>query len=311
MRKILALPVAATMLVLGLAAPAAAESPTRMIVLPGATSAEALATGGGSTFYAGDLFRGTIYKGDIRRGTAKVFIRVPAGTTSVGMASDVRHHLLFVAGAKGSNETQGGQGKAYVYDTRTRALVASYNLGVPNTTFINGVTLTPFGAWFSDSLQPTLYFVPVVSGVPGRLRTLKLSGPAAGKPGEFAINDIAATPSGRTLLVAPDSLGKLCTINPVTGVSKVVAGVNVPDSDGIVLDGRQLWVTQTTHNQISRWRLNDDLTKGALEKDITDPLFRVPLTAVKYGNHLAVVNSHLDTGYPPTSKSYEVLVVHA
>lgn len=311
MRRFLALPVAAIMLVLGLVAPATAESPTRVIVLPGATSAEALATGGGSTFYAADLFRGTIYQGDIRRGTAKVFIRVPAGTTSVGMASDLRDHLLFVAGAKGSHQTQGGQGKAYIYSTRTRTLVASYNLGAPNTTFINGVTMTPFGAWFSDSLQPKLYFVPVVAGVPGRLRTLKLSGPAAGKPGQFAINDIASTPSGRTLLVAPDSTGKLCTIDAITGVSKVVKGVKVPNSDGIVLSGRQVWVTQTTDNKISRWQLNGNLTKGTLVKNITDPLFRVPLTAVKYGNRLAVVNSHLDTGFPPTSKHYEILVVHA
>ena len=31
---------------------------------------------------------------------------------------------------------------------------------------------------------------------------------------------------------------------------------------------------------------------------ITDPPFRVKLTSVKFGDRLAVVNSHLDTGYP-------------
>jgi sugar lactone lactonase YvrE len=302
MRKIVAVPVVALILVLGLVAPAAAASPTRVIVLPGASSTEAIAAGKGGTFYAGDLFRGDIFKGDVRRGTAELFIHTPAGTRNVGMALDVRHGLLFVAG---------WQGKAYVYSTRTRALVASYDLGDPNTSFINAVTMTPFGAWFTDSLQPRLYFVPVVFGVPGPLRTLELSGPAAGQPGVFNINDIASTPSGSTLLVAPAALGKLVTINPITGASEVVAGVDVPDADGLLLDGERLWAVQTIRNKISRWRLNDDLSSGTLEKLITDPLFRVPLTAVKFGDRLAVTNSHLDTGFPPKNPTYEVLVVDA
>jgi sugar lactone lactonase YvrE len=288
--------------VLALVASAAAASPTKVIVLPGASSAEAIAAGKGSTFFAGDLFRGDIFRGDIRRGTAELFIDVPDGTMTVGMDLDVRNDLLFVAG---------GRGKAYVYDTRTRALVASYNRDDPQTSFINDVTVTPFGAWFTDSLQPKLYFVPIVFGKPGPLRSLELSGPAAGQPGVFNINDIASTPSGGTLFVAPATLGKLCTINPITGASELVAGVDVPDADGLTLDGRRLWAVQSFRNQISRWRLSGDLRSGTLDGVITDPLFRVPLTAVKVGNRLAVVNSHLDTGFPPTNPTYEVLVVHA
>jgi sugar lactone lactonase YvrE len=302
MRKILTVPlVVLSLLTLAPAVPAAA-APTRVIVLPGASSAEALAVGKGGTFYAGDLFRGDIFRGDLRRGTVEPFIHPPAGTMTVGMDLDPHHDLLFVAG---------GPGKAYVYNTRTRALVAGYDLGDPQTSFINDVTVTPFGAWFTDSLQPKLYFVPVVFGTPGRARTLNLSGPAAAPPGVFNINDITATPSGHTLLVAPATLGKLCTINPVTGASQLVTGVDVPDTDGLVLDGRRLWAVQTFRNQISRWQLSDDLSSGTLDKVITDPLFRVPLTAAKFGNRLAVVNSHLDTGYPPTNPTYEVLVVDA
>jgi hypothetical protein len=37
----------------------------------------------------------------------------------------------------------------------------------------------------------------------------------------------------------------------------------------------------------------------------------VPLTAAKFGNRPAVVNSHVDTGLPPTHPTYEVLVVDA
>jgi hypothetical protein len=306
MRRILALPVALT-LALGLITPAAAASPTRVIVLPGATSAEAITSGPGSTFYAADLLGGDIFRGDIRRGTAEPFIDVPPGTMTAGMDLDVRHDLLFVAGGP---VFPGGPGKAYVYNIRTRALVRSYDLGQPGASLINDVTLTPFGAWFTDSLQPRLYFVPIVHGRPGPARTLELSGPAAGAPGEFTINDITSTPSGRTLLVAPATLGKLCTIDTVTGASALVDGVDIPGADGLVLDGRRLWAVEF-NNRVSRWRLSDDLRSGTPDGVITDPLFGAPVTAEKFGNRLAVVNSHLDTGLPPKSPTYEVVVVDA
>jgi hypothetical protein len=76
------------------------------------------------------------------------------------------------------------------------------------------------------------------------------------------------------------------------------------------LRGHEFWATQLT-NQISRWRLSDDLSSGALEQVITDPLFHVPLTSVRLGDRLAVTNSHYDTGYPPTSPTYDVLVLPA
>ena len=166
-------PLLLLVLVTGLAAPAAAARPAEVIVLPGATSAEGIAAGGGATFYAGDLFAGDIFRGNLQRGTAEVFIDAPAGRMAVGMAADVAHELLFVAG--------GFTGQAYVYDTQTGATVASYQFGTPAASLINDVALTKDGAWFTDSFQAQLYFVPVSrAGVPGpTFRTLALSGPAA------------------------------------------------------------------------------------------------------------------------------------
>jgi hypothetical protein len=85
-------------LVAAVAVPAAASRPAEVIVLPGATSAEGIAAGRGTTFYAGDLFAGDIFRGSIRRGTAQLFIDAPDGRMAVGMAADLRHDLLFVAG---------------------------------------------------------------------------------------------------------------------------------------------------------------------------------------------------------------------
>jgi hypothetical protein len=106
------------------AAPAVAARPTKVIVLPGASSAEGIAAGRGATFYAGDLFAGDIFRGNIRRGTAKLFIDAPAGRMAVGMAADLRHDLLFVAG--------GFTGQGYVYDLRTGATAAIYQFAAPS-----------------------------------------------------------------------------------------------------------------------------------------------------------------------------------
>ncbi|HET9141413.1 hypothetical protein [Actinophytocola sp.] len=298
--RLTAVPVLAVVATTVLSAPASATRPDQVIVLPGASSMEGIAAGAGSTFYAGDLFRGDIFRGDVRRGTAELFIDAPDGRNAVGMVADTRRNLLFVAG---------GGGKGYVYDTRTRATVAEYDFADPAASFVNDVALTPFGAYFTDSRNPVLYFVPVVRGVPGAFRTLPLRGPAAEIIGDFNLNGIQATPSGRTLLVAHSTLAQVMTVNPVTGASAVIAGVDVPNVDGLVLDDRRLWAVQNLDNLISEWRLSADLSSGRLVETITSPAFAVPTTAAKFGHRLAVVNSHFDTGIPPTAPQYEVVVV--
>src|SRR5215217_3527742 len=184
-------------LVTVLATPVAASRPAEVIVLPGASSAEGIAAGRGATFYAGDLFRGDIFRGNLQRGTAERFIDAPAGRMAVGMAADTSHDLLFVAG--------GFTGQAYIYDTATGATVASYQFGTPDVSLINDVALTKDGAWFTDSFQAQLYFVPVSrAGVPApTFRTLALSGPAAALSpisGTVNLNGIAATANGKTLI---------------------------------------------------------------------------------------------------------------
>jgi sugar lactone lactonase YvrE len=299
-----AVPLLLVALVTGLAAPAAAAPAAEVIVLPDATSAEGIAAGRGATFYAGDLFAGDIFRGNLQRGTAELFIDAPTGRMAVGMAADLPHQLLFVAG--------GFTGQAYVYDTATGATVASYQLGDPATSIINDVAVTKDGAWFTDSLQARLYFVPVSrTGVPApTFRTLELSGPAADTSGAFNLNGIQATPNGKTLIVAHSTTGQLYTVDPTTGASATIAGVSVPNVDGIVLEGRRLWAVQNS-NQVTRIRLAPDLGSGVVEEVITSDLFQTPTTAARFGSRLAVVNAKFDTGIPPTADQYEVVLVHA
>jgi sugar lactone lactonase YvrE len=286
--------------VAALAMPAAA-APAEVIILPDATSAEGIAAGNGTTFYAGDLFAGDIFRGDIQQGAAELFINAPAGRMAVGMAADVEHDLLFVAG--------GFTGQGYVYDTLTGATVATYQFGVADTSLINDVALTNDGAWFTDSFQPRLYFVPVnEAGVPGSFVTLELTGPAAEVSGQFNLNGIQATPNGKTLIVAHSTNGELYTVDPRSGASATITGVSVPSVDGIVLLGKRLWAVQNT-NQVTRVQLSAHLTSGVIEEVITSDLFQTPATAARFGSRLAVVNAKFDTGFPPTADEWEVVVV--
>ena len=222
---------------------------------------------------------------------------------AVGMAADLQHDLLFVAG--------GFTGQAYVYDLGTGASVASYDLGDPDTSIINDVTVTKAGAWFTDSFQARLYFVPVSrAGVPGPSRTLALSGPAADTSGAFNLNGIQATANGKTLIVAHSANGQLYTVNPRTGSSATIAGVSVPQVDGIVLQGRRLWAVQNS-NQVTRIRLDGHLASGVIEKVITSELFQTSSNAALFGRRLAVVNAKFDTGIPPTADQYEIVLVKA
>jgi sugar lactone lactonase YvrE len=285
-----------------LAIPVQASPPGETtIVLPGARSAEGIAAGEGTTFYAGELFTGTIFRGDIRTGAVSRFIDAPQGRMALGLRVDRAHHLLFVAG--------GFTGQAYIYNSDTGAQVATYQLAT-GSPVINDVAVTPQGAWFTDSSAPQLHFIPVsAAGVPGPARTLTLHGPAAVVLPGFNNNGIQATADGRTLVVAHTNSAVLNTVNPSTGDSATIKGVSVPNVDGIVLGGRTVVVVQNFSNQVSQVQLSGNLTSGRVVKTITSSHFEVPTTVARFGDRLAVGNAKFDTGFAPTARQFEVIVV--
>ncbi len=269
-----------------------------VIVLPGAKSAEGIATGSGSTFYAGDLFSGDVFRGDLRTGAVERFIHPPAGRMALGLKADVRHGLLFVAG--------GFPGQAYVYDLETGADLGTFQLGA----FINDVVVTEDAAWFTDSALPHLYRIPAHPG--GSVRTLTVTGPAAdlsGTGGTPNLNGIAVAPDGETLIVSHSSLGALFTVDPRTGASAPINGLPVPFVDGILFSAGRLYAAQIFLNQIAEIDLSPDLSRGTVERIITSPLFEIPTSVAQHGKRLAVVNSKIDTGFPPTAATYEVVIV--
>ena len=219
------------------------------------------------------------------------------------MKVDVPHHLLFVAG--------GFTGQAYVYDARTGADVAVRQLADPSLgPYINDVIVADRAAWFTDfDPAPPLPRAHRHGRSNGAPSTLVVSGPAAHLSGQFNMNGIAATRDGRTLIVAHTGDGTLYTVDPVTGASAAIAGADLPNVDGILLEAGRLWAVQNFDNKVTELRLSRDLSSAKVLATITSPDFEVPTTVARDGSRLAVVNAKFDTGFPPTASSFEVVIV--
>jgi sugar lactone lactonase YvrE len=202
---------------------------------------------------------------------------------------------LFVAG--------GPTGRAFVYDGRSGDTLAEYVL-TTGATFVNDVVVTRDGAYFTDSLQQQLYRVPLGPGgeLGATVETIPLSGDVRFDAG-FNLNGIDATPDGRTLVVVQSNLGKLFTVDPSTGVADEIdlGGQTVTAGDGILLDGKTLYVVRNQQNRIAVVQLAADLRSGTLVAHITHPRFAVPTTIAELGKRLYAVNARFGTPVTPTT----------
>jgi sugar lactone lactonase YvrE len=293
-RKLVA--TAVVMLAVASGVAAAATSYPATIALPRGFQPEGIAIRG-NTFYVGSIPTGSIYRGNLRTGTGSVFIQ-RTGRAAIGVEIDNRSRLL-VAG--------GPTGKAFVYNVRTGADIGSYDLA-PG--FINDVVVTRTGAFFTNSNRAELYRIPIGKG--GRLgtsaQTIVLQPPYAQGAG-FNVNGIDATPNGRWLVIVQSNTGKLFRVNPSTGatVEITLGGESVPNGDGILLDGKTLYVVQNQLNRIAVVRLNATLTSGRVVTRITDGRFAVPTTIDDLGRRLYAVNARF--GSPPATTDYQVVQV--
>jgi sugar lactone lactonase YvrE len=287
----------------GTAVHARAQPFPEVIALPNNLQPEGIARGRGTDFYVGSLANGAIYKGDLRTGQGRVFVPGQTGRVAVGLEFDQRSGLLFVAG--------GPTGSAYAYDTRTGEQVDVFALS-PSGSFVNDAVVTGRAAYFTDSLKPVLYVVPLSPrGLPdpSSVRVLPLGGDWEQVPG-FNANGIEATPDGRWLIVVNSTSGVLYRIDPVTGEATRIdlAGQTVQAGDGLLLDGGTLYVVRNQLNQIAVVELSPDLASGRVTGAITSPHFRIPTTVTEFGHALYAVNARF--GMPPgPGETYEVVGV--
>jgi hypothetical protein len=292
--------IAAAVVTLAVASGVAAAAPSypATIPLPRGFQPEGIAIRA-NTFYVGSIPTGAVYRGNLRTGLGAVLVEGQTGRAAIGVAVDNRNRL-FVAG--------GPTGKAFVYNARNGADIASYELG---TGFINDVVVTRTGAYFTNSNRAELYRIPIGNG--GRLgstvQTIPLTGAFQLQMG-FNANGIDATANGRWLVIVQSNAGKLFRVNPTTGATTEIAlgGESVPNGDGILLAGKSLFVVQNQLNRIAVFRVDAALTTGRFVTRITDGRFAVPTTIDDLGRRLYAVNARFGAPTPATT-DYQVVQV--
>jgi hypothetical protein len=278
-----------------------------VIPLPTGFSPEGVVVGAGTDVYVGSLADGAVFKGDLRTGAGELLVAGQPGSLAVGLAYDPRSDYLFVAG--------GPDATSRVYDASTGALAGSFE--ATGAGFINDVIVTRTAAYFTDSFVPALYRLPLGPGgtLPGSavMEIIPLGGDFVNIPGEFNANGIEATADGSSLLVVNGTVGELYKVDPLTGDASTIdlGGVALGSGDGLVLQGRTLFVVQNFLNQVSEVRLAPDLASGLVERTITSPLFRIPTTADLFGDSLYAVNARFDVAPPgvPNDLDFEVVRV--
>jgi sugar lactone lactonase YvrE len=303
-RRVLVLLVLAAVAALPTAAGAATFPDT--IRLPDGWQPEGIASGRGTSLYVGSIPTGAVWKGDARTGRGDVLVPGQAGRSAIGIKVD-RRNRLFVAG--------GATGKGFVYDARSGADLASYQLAPADApaTFVNDVAVTSRAAWFTDSRIQQLYALPL--GRHGRLpaqsqvRTLPLTGDLVYQEGNN-LNGIVAARGGRTLLSVQTNTGKLFRINPRTGVAREIdlGGASLVNGDGMLLAGRVLFVVQNRDNRIAVVKLSHSLSRGRVVATLTDPDFDVPTTIAFQAGRLYAVNARFGTTDPQPAR-YDIVRV--
>jgi len=308
---LLAVAAAAGLLAVGASASSTATPFPATIALPVGFQPEGIAIHRGR-FFVGSIPTGAIYSGSLRTGRGSILVPGapgPTGRSATGIEADGRGRL-FVAGAD--------RGHAYVYDARTGGLIRDYTL-TTGPSFVNDVVVTPKAAFFTDSFNQRLY--KLTFGPAGRLpaasTTLPLTGDIAFTAGAFNANGIDATPSGRTLVIVQSNTGFLFRVNPSTGVTdriELAGGATVTAGDGILLDGRTLYVVRNQLNLIAVVRLAANLGSGSVARTIAPVVpaalgpNTVPTTIDDHGVFLYAVNARFGIGTPET-QAFQIVKV--
>jgi sugar lactone lactonase YvrE len=277
-----------------LAAPLSAASrfPER-IPLPNGFRPEGIAIKG-TTFYVGSIPTGAIYRGDLRTGQGSTFIPGAAGRAAIGVEFD--DGRLFVAG--------GPTGSGFVYSAKTGALLASQRFTTEES-FVNDVVTARGGAYFTDSRRPFIYRLSLSRGGSPTFEAIPLSGDYIHLPAPaFNLNGIEAARDGKKLIAvqsgSPTIPSKLFTIDPQSGQTREIAlDRPVTNGDGLLLDGRTLYVVQNRDDKVAVVELDRRLSSGTVVAEITDLDFDVPTTIDEFGDRLYAVNARFTT--PPTA----------
>jgi sugar lactone lactonase YvrE len=268
------------------------------IELPDGWQPEGVAIGVAPLAYFGSLADGGIYRANLVTGEGRVISQGPGpGFPAAGLKVD-RAGRLFVAG--------GDAGQARAVSASSGRILATYQLTTAPS-FINDVVLTPAGAYFTNSQEAALYLVPFVGygqlPAADAIRRIPLGGEWQQTADPFNANGIAQTPDGAGLLVVNAAVGRLYRVEPGTGFARVVdlGGYSVVFGDGLLVEGRTLYVVQNLAELVAVFALNAAGTSGTLVTTLSDLGFDTPTTVAAYGDRLYLPNARFFTAPTPTT----------
>jgi hypothetical protein len=271
---------------------AGAGQPADRIALPDGSQPEGLAISKRGLFYTGSLADGTIWVGDV--GTGRIRRLVPGGQGRVAVGVEVRGRYLWVAG--------GDTGMAWVF-RRSGRLVHTYRFEPGG--FINDVVVTRRAAFFTDSVEPYLYRVPIDGGRPTgqqQVETRPLSGDLVFEEG-FNANGIDRVPGTSMFVLVQSNTGELFALRQSGHTREIdLGGKKVASGDGVLVIDDIVYVVQNFLNKVAKVRLSDDLSTGQVVDRWSDPDFDVPTSIDEHGGTLYVVNARFTTPPEPDTR---------
>jgi sugar lactone lactonase YvrE len=244
-------------------------------------------------FYVGSTTDGTVFRGNVEGGSkeAEVFLEPESDgrTTAIGMEVD-EEGRLYIAG--------GDTGRIFVYDTESADQIRRLDTPDAEATFLNDVAVTPDGdAYFTDSMRPVLFRVTSTGdGVGDAEPWLNFEGTPAEYEEGFNFNGIDATEDGRYLVAVQSNTGELFRIDIESKqvVEINLGGETLTNGDGLLLDGRTVYVVRNEQALIVAVKLSGEYIRGKVGEPFTDPSFAFPTTIAKTDGRLLVVNSQFD-----------------
>ena len=273
------------------------------IALPAGFQPEGISSAG-RTFFVGSRATGAIYRGDLKTGLGSVLVPAEAGRMTYGNKVDPFGRLVAVSGTPGA---------VTFYDPRTGAVLKRYAPTGLAQTALNDVVVTRKAAYATDPGSPRL--VVVAFGKKGALPEQATELPLTGDiqydddPSTFESNGIVTAADG-SLIIVQSRTGLLFRVDPATGVTTAlpVEGGPLTNGDGLLRDGRTLYVVRNRLNQIAVVKLDKAGTSGKVVGTLTDPGFDVPTTITASKGALYAVNGRFTT--PPTADTpYSVVRV--
>jgi hypothetical protein len=250
------------------------------------------------TFFVSSTTDGSILRGNVMEPAASPFISGGGVQFSaIGVKVDDAGRLIVAGGVTG---------EVRVYDAVTGTPIRTFTTGAGG--FLNDIAVAKNGDLFvTDSFRPVLWRVPAAEIHSGAAEPaeawLDLTGSIPYTAGQFNVNGIVATDSGKHLLVSQSFTRQLFRIDIATkSVTEVDLGGQAVAGDGLALLGRILYAGEPFLHQVAKVSLSGDLSSGTVLSRTTNASFLTPTTLAVASGRLLVVNSQFERlfgGLPP------------